>query len=85
MAGLPQPAAERLVPAGDPFLALGRLVADQRGLTVTGAHHGVGRQCQQLVRDRLDDRREVAERAAGCTRSAVEQCVALKTVPSSGA
>src|SRR5438093_7847219 len=53
-----------LMPAGDPLLEVGGLVADGRGVAVAGVDDGLGRQRQQLGADRVDARGEVGERPA---------------------
>ena len=64
------------VAPGDPFLQVRGLRADRGRLAVAGRTTVSGRQGQQPVPDRVDDRREVGERPAGGAGPALEEGVA---------
>lgn len=59
----------------DPFVELRRLGTHGRAVAVPGPHGRRGRQREQPLPDRVDDRREVRERTPGGPRPAREQRV----------
>jgi hypothetical protein len=60
-------------------------VLDRGAVAVAGAHLCAAGQCEQTLADRPEDRRVVAERAAGGARPAAEEGVAGEDGASSGA
>ena len=72
------------VAAAEPLLEVRCLVADRGRVAVAGVHDRLGRQRQQLLADRPDDRVEVAEAAPRRTGTAAEQRVAREQVGAVG-